>query len=103
MESKNYLPFLFGSSYSGDTTGWLHNAVERNPHSVKSWILLGEHYGQNGDIVRAVKCFESAAEIFPEYEIPYLRTAALLNKVGHQKESIDLTEKAEALVSPLNR
>lgn len=101
LEPKNYLPYLFGASYSGDTAGWLHKAIERNPHSVKSWILLGEEYAGKGDIVRAIKCFESAAEIFPEYEIPYSRTATLLKKLGHQKESLSLAEKAEALNLPL--
>ena len=101
LEPGNYLPYLFGASYSGDTAGWLHKAIERNPHSVKSWILLGEEYAGKGDIVRAIKCFESAAEIFPEYEIPYSRTATLLKKLGHQKESLSLAEKAEALNLPL--
>jgi len=97
LEPGNYLPYLFGASYSGDTAGWLHKAIERNPHSVKSWILLGEEYAGKGDIVRAIKCFESAAEICPEYEIPYFRTAALLKKLGHKKELLPLTEMAEAL------
>jgi len=101
LEPNNYMPYLFGASYSGDTAGWLHQAIERNPHSVKSWILLGEEYARKGDIVKAIKSFESAAEIFPEYEIPYLRSAELLQKLGHQKEAVYFTEKAEALTSPL--
>ena len=101
LEPNNYMQYLFGASYSGDTAGWLHQAIERNPHSVKSWILLGEEYARKGDIVKAIKSFESAAEIFPEYEIPYLRSAELLQKLGHQKEAVYFTEKAEALTSPL--
>jgi glycosyltransferase involved in cell wall biosynthesis len=101
LEPKNYLPYLFGASYSGDTEGWLRKAIERNPHSLKSLILLGKEYTKKRDIVRAINCFESAAEIFPEYEIPYLRTTALLEKMGHQKESKYLAQKAEALIFPL--
>ena len=101
LEPNNYMTYLFGASYSGDTAGWLHQAIERNPHSVKSWVLLGEEYARKVDIVRAITSFESAAKIFPAYEVPYLRTAALLQKLGHQKESHCLTEKAEALILPL--
>ena len=101
LEPKSYMPYLFGAFYSEDPAGWLNQAIERNPHSVKSWILLGEEYAQKREIVKAVKCFESAAEIFPAYEIPYLRTAGLLQKLGHQKEALYLTEKAEALTLPL--
>jgi len=101
LDSKNYLPFLFGASCSEDPTGWLQQAIERNPHSLKSWILIGEAYARKGDIVKSMQCFESAAKIFPNYEIPYLRTAALLHKLGHQKESADLNEKAQKLIFPL--
>lgn len=101
LDSKNYLPFLFGASCSGDTTGWLQQAIERNPHSLKSWILMGEAYAHQGDIVKSIQCFESAAQIFPEYEIPYLRTASLLHQLGHQKESADLNAKAQKLIWPL--
>ena len=101
LEPNNYMPYLFGAAYSGDTAGWLQRAIEGNPHTVKSWILLGEEYARKGDIVKAVKSFESVAEIFPEYEIPYLRSAELLQKLGHQKESKYLAQKAEALILPL--
>ena len=101
LKPDNYLPYLFGASYSGDTAGWLHKAVKRNPHSVKSWILLGEEYARKGNIVRAVKCFESAAEICSEYEIPYVRAAALLKALGHTKELLPLAERIETLNLPL--
>jgi glycosyltransferase involved in cell wall biosynthesis len=102
LEPNNYLPYLFGSSCSGDTPGFLEQAIKRNPHSLKSWILLGEEYVKNGDIIKSLKCFESAAEIFPEYEIPYMRTAALLQKLGHKEESIYLFDKCKALALPLH-
>ena len=100
-EPDNYLPYLFGASCSKDTAGCLAQAVERNPHSLKSWVLMGEEYARQGDIVKSIQCFESAAKIFPEYEISYLRTAALLQKLGHQKESADLNQKAQKLIFPL--
>lgn len=101
LEPHNYLPYLFGASYSGDSIGWLNQAIEHNPNSVKSWILLGEEHARRGDIVSSIKCFESAAEIFPEYEIPYLRTAFTLQKSGYERESRYLAQKAEALIKAL--
>ena len=100
-EPGNYLPYLFGASCSKDMAGCLAQAVEINPHSLKSWILMGEEYARQGDILKSIKCFESAAKIFPEYEIPYLRAAALLQKLGHKEESADLNEKAQGLILPL--
>ena len=101
LEPNNYLSYLFGASCSGDTPSFLEQAVKRNPHSLKSWILLGEEYVKNGDIIKSIKCFESAAEIFPEYEIPYMRTASLLQKLGHKEESMYLFDKCKALTMPL--
>jgi tetratricopeptide (TPR) repeat protein len=101
MELENYLPYLFGASCSDNAVDWLKEAVKKNPQSLKSLILLGEEYARIGDIVKSIQCLESAAEIFPEYEVPYLRTAATLHKLGHEKESAYLTEKAKELIVPL--
>lgn len=101
FEPNNYLPYLFGAFCSEDTAGWLHQAIERNPNSIKSWILMGEAYERQKDVVNSIKCYDSAARIFPEYEIPYLRTAALMQKLGHQKESDNLNVKVKELIHPL--
>ena len=101
MEKQNYLPYLFGASCSDDAIISLKEAVNKNPNSLKSLVLLGETYARKGDIVKSLQCFESAAQIFPEYEIPYVRTEALLRMTGHEKESIGLRRKAEDLMSLL--
>jgi len=101
LEPSNYLPFLFGASSSEDTSEWLYQAIERNPYSLKARVLLGEEYVKRGNIQGSFKCFESAAESFPEYEIPYLRNASLLQKLGHKNESKHLIEKGKALVTHL--
>jgi glycosyltransferase involved in cell wall biosynthesis len=98
MELENYLPYLFGASCSDNTADCLNEALKRNPQSLKSLILLGEEYARKGDIEKSIQCFESAAEIFPEYEIPYVRIAAILQKLGHEKESSFFTEKAKDLI-----
>lgn len=103
MEDRNYLPNLFGAFCSDETVNLLREAVKKNPQSLKSLILLGEEYARKGDVVKSIQCFESAAKIFPEYEIPYMRTAAILKKIGHEKESVYLTEKARKLVEPLKQ
>jgi len=101
LEPENYLPYLFGASYSEDPVSSLQQAIEKKPNSIKSWIMLGEEYARQGDIARSVQCFESASEIFPEYEIPYMRAASLMEKVGLDREVKILTEKSEKLISPL--
>lgn len=103
MENQNYLPYLFGASCSDNTVDCLKEAIKKNPNSLKSLVLLGEAYARKGDIVKSLQCFESAAQIFPEYEIPYIRTEAILKMIGHKKESIDLRRKAEDLISVLNQ
>jgi len=101
LEPDSHLPYLFGASCSGDAAGWLRQAVTRNPHSIKSWILMGEAYARKGDATESIRCFRSAAEVFPEYEIPYLRTAAILQELGRREEARSLQTKVEQLICPL--
>lgn len=101
LEPSNYLPRLYGFPCAEDAIDSLRQALKRNPYSLKSLILLGEEYAKKGAVVDAVKSLESAAEIFPEYEIPYVKTALLLKKIGRRQESISLAERAEMLISPL--
>jgi hypothetical protein len=103
MENQNYLPYLFGASCSDNAVDCLKKAVKKNPNSLKSFILLGEAYARKRDIVKSIRCFESAAQIFPEYEIPYIRTEALLKEIGRERESICLGKKAEDLISVLKQ
>ncbi len=56
----------------------LRKALERNPDSLKARILLGEELAKSGKIKEAFECFNSAAKVYPEYEIPFLRTGILL-------------------------
>lgn len=101
LEPEQYLPHLFGARYSEDPVSSLQRAIERRPDSLKSWIMLGEEYARRGDLPRSVHCLESASEIFPEYEIPYLRAASLMKQAGLEREEKILTEKAEGLIRPL--
>jgi tetratricopeptide (TPR) repeat protein len=97
LEPENYLPFLFGSPVSSDPVNTLNRAIELEPDSLKSWLLLGEEFERTGKIKEALESFESAVKICPEYEIPYLRVAVLLKKLGEQSQSDWFLRKAEEL------
>lgn len=101
LEPEQYLPHLFGARYSEDPVSSLERAIEKRPDSLKSWIMLGEEYARRGDLPRSAHCFESASELFPEYEIPYLRAASLMKQAGLEREEKILTNKAEGLIRPL--
>ena len=97
IEQDNYLPFLFGSPVSPDAISCLQKALELNPDSIKAWILLGEAFTRNGRVIDAIKSFESAVKIYPDYEIPYLRAADLLKKIGEQSQAEKLFDRAREL------
>lgn len=97
LEPENYLPFLFGSPVSSDPVNTLNRALELEPDSLKSWLLLGEEFERTGKIKEALESFESAVKICPEYEIPYLRVALLLKKLGEQSQSDWFLRKAGEL------
>jgi tetratricopeptide (TPR) repeat protein len=97
LEPRNYLPFLFGSPVSADPVDYLRKAIELQPDSIKARILLGEEWARKGKIIEAFQSFESALNVYPDYEIPYLRAADLLRKLGKKAESDSLFEKAREL------
>lgn len=97
LEPENYLPFLYGSHVSSDPISWLHRALELKPDSLRARVLLGERFAESGEWVKAFECFESAAGIFPDYEVPYLRSAGLLERLNQRTQADALYEKVEAL------
>ena len=97
LEPMNYLPFLFGSPVSADPVDSLRKAVKLQPDSLKAWILLGEEWTKRGKIIEALQSLESALKVYPDYEIPYLRAADLLRKLGKKAEADNLFEKAREL------
>jgi len=101
LEPDNYLPYLFGASCSGDATQALEKAVEKNPRSIKSLILLGDEYARSRDIERSIRCFETAVKIFPEYEVPYIRTARIVRSFGKKYDWLLLLDKAQSCLSSL--
>jgi tetratricopeptide (TPR) repeat protein len=97
LEPRNYLPFLFGSLVFENPVDSLIKAIELKPDSLKAWILLGEEWTRRGNIIKALHSFESALNVYPDYDIPYLRAADLLNRIGKKTEADSLFEKARKL------
>ena len=97
IEQDSYLPFLFGSPAAPDPINCLQKSLRLNPDSIKAWILLGEAFTRNGRVIDAIKSFESAVKICSEYEIPYLRTAVLLKKIGEERQAERLFDRAREL------
>jgi tetratricopeptide (TPR) repeat protein len=97
MEANNYLPHLFGASVSLSPLRALTRAIELHPTSLKSWILLGEAFAQQGRTREALQSFASATTVYPDYEIPYLRAGGILNKIGQESQAVLFFEKAKAL------
>jgi tetratricopeptide (TPR) repeat protein len=97
LDQINYLPHLFVSPVSPDPIKSIGKAVELTPDSLKAWIMLGEEFSRRGKIKEALECFGSAAEVFPSYEIPYLRAAEILERLGDTDQARKLFDRADQL------
>jgi tetratricopeptide (TPR) repeat protein len=98
LKPQNYMPYLFGASSSPDTAALLGQALGINPRSVKVQILLGECHAREGRAFAALQSFEEAAKIFSQYEIPYVRVAAVLAAMGEEAAAQGMSERAQALM-----
>jgi tetratricopeptide (TPR) repeat protein len=78
----------------------LNKALELKPDSIKAWTLLGEEFAKREEIKEALKSFDSAAKVFLDYEIPYLRVAVLLKKLGERSQSDWFFKKAKEASIP---
>lgn len=97
LEPGNYLPYLLSAFARVDPVGDLKKALSLNPFSLRAWIWLGEHFMKEKNPQDAMECFNSAAALFPDYEVPYLRALALLRAMGRREECAGLAGKIEEL------
>lgn len=97
----DYLPRLVKGATRGDLSE-LEAALVRGPRSIQAHVALGTYFAQLGD-VRALSLFLKAAELYPAYEIPYLRAAGFLRSKGHEAEAQEFERNATALVRGLER
>ena len=100
LDPENYLPHLFGSPVSPDPIKSLGKVVELRPDSLKAWIMLGEAYAKEGKIKESFESYGRAVDIFPEYEVPFLRAGKLLQEIGETSKAQELFEKASQLLIP---
>ncbi|MGC8490875.1 MAG: hypothetical protein ACP5SH_03965 [Syntrophobacteraceae bacterium] len=100
---ENYMPYLFGASVSNDPTGLLEKAIQINPHTIVSWLSLAWEHGRKTNTGEAMKCFHSAANIFPDYEHPYIECAKYLNSIGMTSEGASLLKVALGLIPEVIR
>lgn len=98
MEPDEYLPYLFGSGCSKNPERSLLEALKKNPLSIKSLILLGEIYMNINKYVESLECFQKAAELFPAYDIPFRRTALVLQRMGNIDEAGQFEQLAASMV-----
>ncbi|MCP4414435.1 MAG: hypothetical protein GY808_17915, partial [Gammaproteobacteria bacterium] len=101
-EPENYLTFMFAASISSDPIACLSKALKQEPHSIRTWILLGEEFERFGKISNALECFNSAINVCPEYKIPYLKIGTLLRKSGRQSQAKQFFKKADIITESLN-
>ncbi|MEN6441835.1 MAG: hypothetical protein ABFD97_25005 [Syntrophobacter sp.] len=98
LEPSQYMPYLLGASVSGDPIETLKKALERNPHSLASYIQLGGACLSNGMPRDALAYFKAAAAIFPGYELPYIGCACCLREMGLESEATLLLRRAIDLI-----
>ena len=94
MEPSLYMPYLFGASVADDPVKTLQKATKLNPNSIVSRLHLGKAYSSKNMIEEAVESFKTAASIFPEYELPYIECANLLNEIGRKRDGVELLKRA---------
>ena len=99
LQPEQYLPFLFASAVSQDPVVCLQNALERNPLSLKSWVLLGDQFARQGKVNDALTCFQRASQTCPNYLVPLLKVYRLLLALGETIQANDLFNRLRGLYS----
>lgn len=62
-------------------------AVERAPSSLRANLLLGDALQDAGQHHEALAVYQRTAELYPSWEVPYLRVALVLEGLGMAKEA----------------
>jgi len=101
LEPENYLTFMFAASLTPDPIACLCKALKQEPHSIRTWILLGEEFERAEKIKEAIECYESAINVYSDYEIPHLKTGSLLQKLGRQSQANQFFKKADIIAEGL--
>jgi tetratricopeptide (TPR) repeat protein len=87
LESSAYLPHLFSAAMSNCPVDCLKSAITRNPRSLSAHILLAESFAALGQVKAALTTLLSAAEVYPTYDMPYLRLAEFMLRLNQPEEA----------------
>jgi len=90
IAGEEYLPHLLLHTIAENPNGHLKKALEKNPMSVRSLILLGERYANSGRYIESLECFQKAATMQPNYDVPFKRMVIALRKIGCIDEALKL-------------
>ena len=96
IDPDNYLTYLFLSQCSDEPIKYLKLAIEKNPNSIKSYLLMGRLFEKGGDLKSALDVYKSLISRFPDYPIPYKRAANILKQIGKE-------DQADKLLSIINK
>jgi tetratricopeptide (TPR) repeat protein len=78
----DYRPYLYMIGLATDKIAVINEALKRNPESILSMVLLGDVLSAQGKKIEVLGCYQKAAEIFPEYDVPFQKVATLLETMG---------------------
>ncbi len=101
LEPENYLTFMFAASITPDPIACLCKALKQEPHSIRTWILLGEEFERAGKIKDALECYDSAINVYSNYELPHIKLGTLLKKVGREPQANQFFKKASMIAESL--
>jgi tetratricopeptide (TPR) repeat protein len=102
MEPENYLTFMFAASVTPDPIACLCRALKQEPHSIRTWILLGEEFERADKVKEALECYESAINVYSDYELPHLKIGELLKTLERVPQANQFFKKADMIAESLN-
>ena len=90
----SYLPALFSSQCTENPVIELKKALHKNPLSLKAALLLGEYYAKTDNLQSALMTFKDLINTFPDYDLPYRRSAEILKHANMKEAAEKLWETA---------
>jgi glycosyltransferase involved in cell wall biosynthesis len=99
LAPDHYLPNLFMFKCVNNPKEELRKALQKNPLSLKGYLLLGEIYNRESRFEAALKTYREAIKIFPDYDVPYFRCAGILGQLGMSEQAQEL-QRLGAQINP---
>jgi hypothetical protein len=99
IERLDYSPHFSLACLSPEPLESLQESIRLNPKSIKTWLFMGDLAARRGELPRAMECYKTAMDVFPGYELPYIRMSALLRNMGNSDQADVLLREAKRLAS----